>query len=367
MLSFKSIPMRDWIYQHTFKPIFFSLNPETAHNLSVNLLKVANFLPGVFRIFERITSYNSPRLQTKVAGIHFPNPIGIAAGFDKTGELYPFLGRLGFGHVEVGTITGEGQTGNPKPRIFRFEKEESLINRMGFNNPGSEKAYTTLSKQKKTIIRGINAGKTKIIPPENTIEDYLKTFKLIIPISEYGVINISSPNTPGLRGFQEKESFISLVNGIKAGLGGSFPIPMFVKLAPDLEESALEELLDIILDIQLDGVILTNTTINPNVLPNYSNLETGGISGKVLREKSTHFIRKAYRKLKKRIPIIGVGGIYDGETALEKIKAGANLIQIYTGYIYKGPFLPYNILEYLDKKIISEGLKSIDELVGSEN
>ncbi|NBU99551.1 MAG: quinone-dependent dihydroorotate dehydrogenase, partial [Spirochaetia bacterium] len=353
--------MRDWIYELTLKPLFFRLNPESAHNLSVKLLSIFNSLPGIFKVIDKLTSYNSPRLQTEVAGIKFLNPLGMAAGFDKTGELYPFLGQLGFGHVEVGTITGEAQPGNPKPRIFRYEKEEALINRMGFNNPGAEYAFETISKQKKTIIRGINAGKTKLVSPENAIADYVKTFKILTPLADYGVINISSPNTPGLRGFQEKESFITLINGIKEGLGGNFPLPMFVKLAPDLEFFALEELLDIILDIKLDGVILTNTTINPSVLPNYSNLETGGISGKVLREKSTQFIRKAYNKLQKRIPIIGVGGIYDGESALEKIKAGANLIQIYTAYIYKGPFLPYKILEYLDQKMILEGIKSIDE------
>ena len=359
--------MRDWIYELTLKPLFFKLNPESAHNLSVKLLSIANSLPGLFKGIDNITSYKSTRLQTKVAGINFSNPLGMAAGFDKTGELYPFLGQLGFGHVEVGTITGEAQPGNPKPRIFRLEKEEVLINRMGFNNPGAENAFNIISRQKKTIIRGINAGKTKLVSPENAIDDYVKTFKILTPLADYGVINISSPNTPGLRGFQEKESFISLVNGIKKGLDGNFPLPMFVKLAPDLEISALEELLDIILDVKLDGVILTNTTINPSVLPNYSNLETGGISGRVLREKSTHFIRIAYKKLQKRIPIIGVGGIYDGESALEKIRAGANLIQIYTAYIYKGPFLPYKILEYLDKKMISEGIAGIDELVGSEN
>jgi dihydroorotate dehydrogenase len=359
--------MRDWIYELTLKPLFFKLNPESAHNLSVKFLSIANSIPGFFKIIDKITSYKSPRLHTTVAGINFSNPLGMAAGFDKTGELYPFLGQLGFGHVEVGTITGEGQPGNPKPRIFRYEKEEALINRMGFNNPGADSTFDTISKQKKTIIRGINAGKTKLVSPENAIADYVKTFKILTPLSDYGVINISSPNTPGLRGFQEKESFISLVNGIKEGLGGKFPLPMFVKLAPDLEISALEELLDIILEIKLDGVILTNTTINPSVLPNYSNLETGGISGRVLRERSTHFIRIAYKKLQKRIPIIGVGGIYDGESALEKIRAGANLIQIYTAYIYKGPFLPYKILEYLDKKMILDGVSSIDELVGSEN
>lgn len=359
--------MRDWIYDYTLKPLFFSMNPESAHGFSVRLMKIANSIPGVYALLEKFTTYTSPRLKTIVSGIPFSNPLGMAAGFDKTGELYPFLSRLGFGHVEVGTITGQGQEGNPKPRIFRFEKEESLINRLGFNNPGAEKACNTLSSQKKTIIRGINAGKTKLVAPEDAVSDYIKTFQILSPLGDYGVINISSPNTPGLRGFQEKDTFVSLINGIRNGLGGTFPLPMFVKLAPDLEESALDELLDLLLDLKLNGVILTNTTIDPSVLPKYDKLETGGISGKVLQKKSTAFIRRAYKKLKGRLPIIGVGGIHDGPSALEKIRAGADLIQVYTGYIYEGPFLPYRILEYLDSTMEKEGISSINGLVGSEN
>ncbi len=359
--------MRDWIYDVSLKPLFFRLSPEDAHSLSVGLLNLANTLPGMFELIQKFSTYKSPRLTTTVAGISFPNPLGMGAGFDKTGDLYPFLAKLGFGFVEVGTITGEPQEGNPKPRIFRYEKEEALINRMGFNNPGSEKAWETLQKQPRKIPRGINAGKTKVVPPEKAVDDYVKTFQKILPISEYGVINISSPNTPGLRGFQEKDTFVELIRGIEKGLGGKFPKPMFVKLAPDLEVSALEELLEIILDLSLAGVVLTNTTINPNALPNHSQLEQGGISGRVLAEKSTEFIRIARNKLQGRIPIIGVGGIMDGRLALEKILAGADLIQIYTGYIYKGPFLPYQILEYLDSFLEKNKIPHISEIVGQSN
>jgi dihydroorotate dehydrogenase len=361
--------LRDWIYEITLKPLFFQLSPEDAHGLSVGLLNLANTLPGIFSLVEKFSKYESPRLKTKVAGIEFSNPLGMAAGFDKTGELYPFLSRLGFGFVEIGTITGEEQPGNPKPRIFRYPKDESLVNRMGFNNPGSRKAQKTISAQQKTIPRGINAGKTKIIPPEQTVGDYIKTFQALAPLGDYGVINISSPNTPGLRGFQEKESFLTLIEGIKKGLGGKFPIPMFVKFAPDLERTALEELLELVIDLQLDGVILTNTTIDPSSLKSYANqtIEQGGISGRVLQSKSTEFIRLARKSLQGKIPIIGVGGIFDGPSALEKIFAGADLIQIYTGYIYKGPFLPYQILEYLDKFMVTNRISKISDLVGQEN
>ena len=358
--------MFQWIYNKTLKPIFFNLYPEDAHHLSIRFLKFADTVPGFFWTLKNLTNYNSHRLETRVAGIDFKNPLGMAAGFDKTGELYPFLSRLGFGHIEVGTITGEEQPGNPKPRVFRYEKEEALINRMGFNNPGAEKTFHLISNQKKTIIRGINAGKTKIVPQENAIDDYVKSFKILSPLSDYGVINISSPNTPGLRGFQEKDSFHSLITGIRNGLGGSFPIPMFVKLAPDLDYSALEELLHLLLDLQLDGVILTNTTINQAVLPGYVSLETGGISGRVLQKKSTELIRFAFKILNGRLPIIGVGGIYDGHSALEKILVGASLIQIYTSYIYRGPFLPYQILKFLDTYMVKNGVNSIQDLVGRE-
>jgi dihydroorotate dehydrogenase len=358
--------MRDWLYDITLKPLFFKLSPEDAHALSVELLKYSKSIPAFFDIIEKLTTYQSDRLKTEVCGIKFSSPLGMAAGFDKSGDLYPYLGKLGFGHVEVGTITGEAQEGNPKPRVFRYEREEALVNRMGFNNPGAVSAAQKISQQTKTIIRGINAGKTKVVDMEKAVSDYLKTFTLLLPYADYAVINISSPNTPGLRGFQEKDSFIELIQGIKNGLGGKFNVPMFVKLAPDLEETALEELLDLIIELGISGVVLTNTTINKNYLKSYSDIETGGISGKVLQSRSTFFIQLAYKRLQGRIPIIGVGGIFDGKSALEKISAGANLIQIYTGYIYKGPFLPYQILEYIDRFMIQNGVKNISEIVGKK-
>ncbi len=357
---------RELIYETTLKQFFFRLNPENAHELSKNLLQMANSLPFVFPILEKLTTYESPRLRVNVAGIDFKNPLGMAAGFDKTGELYPFLARLGFGHVEIGTITGEEQPGNPKPRIFRYEKDSALVNRMGFNNPGCDKAYEMIVKQEKKIPRGINAGKTKLVPVENTIDDYVRTFKKLSSLGDYGVINISSPNTPGLRNFQEKDAFVALINGIKKGLGGKFLIPTFIKLAPDLDDSVIEELLDITLDFGLAGVILTNTTIDKKKISHYTSVEDGGISGVPVRKRSTDVIRLAFKKLKGRVPIIGVGGIDSGEAALEKIQAGASLFQIYTGYIYKGPLLPFSILEYLDKFMKRQGVVHISELVGTE-
>lgn len=362
-----SSSLRHTAYSAFLKPFFLSLDPETAHELAKNLLGVSRKIPGLLPVIEMMTSYRSDRLKTKVAGIEFENPLGMGAGFDKTGELYPFLSRMGFSHIEVGTITGQGQPGNPKPRVFRYPEDQALINRMGFNNPGADLAERILSSQKKGKIRGINAGKTKIVPEEKAIEDYVYTLKKLSPYADYTVINISSPNTPGLRNFQKQENFVSLIQGIRNGLGENFKIPMFVKFAPDMESKDLEALLETSLSLKVDGVILTNTTIDKSSLKRFPNVETeGGLSGAPLKDRSTEFVRVAYRILKGRIPIIGVGGIDSGKAALEKILAGADLIQIYTGYIYQGPFLPLRILEFLDRFLKKQDLKSVSELVGKE-
>lgn len=352
-------------YDWFIKPILFQLYPENAHELVKDAFQIVDKIPFGMRLLESFTCFEHPKLNTNIANILFKNPVGLGAGFDKTGELYPFLSKLGFGFIEIGTITGEAQSGNPKPRIFRYVKESALVNRMGFNNQGSELAQKILDTYSKTIPIGINAGKTKLVTIEKTVDDYVKTFKLLSKYGDYAVINISSPNTPGLRGFQEKNSFIELINGIKQGLGGQFIIPTFVKLAPDLEDSAIEELLDIILDLSLSGVILTNTSINPELLKGNSHIETGGISGKPLRQRSTHIIRLAFKRLKNRIPIIGIGGIDDGESALEKIQAGASLVQVYTGYVYKGPSLVKEILQYLVEYMDKNNIKQISDLIGT--
>ncbi len=356
---------KQWVYERTAKPLFLSINPESAHHLAQGLLGLSKRLPFVFPILENFTTYSSDRLKSNIAGIEFPNPVGLGAGFDKTGELYPFLSRLGFGSIEIGTITGQPQPGNPKPRIFRYSEDQALINRMGFNNPGADAAEKTIRSQKKTGVRGINVGKTKIVPEEEAAEDYIDSLRKLSPLADYAVINISSPNTPGLRNFQKKENFTKLMETIRSGLGGKFPIPTFVKFAPDMEQNELAELLGLISELSLAGVILTNTTIDKTVLTRYPNVEKeGGVSGKPLRQKSTDLIRFAYSILKGRLPIIGVGGIDSGESALEKILAGANLIQVYTGYVYNGPLLPFRISEYLDKILVKTGAKSISEIVG---
>ncbi|MBE7412912.1 MAG: quinone-dependent dihydroorotate dehydrogenase [Leptospiraceae bacterium] len=353
----------DFLYKNFFKPLLFNLYPENAHDVSFELLKLADKIPGIFSILEKNFSFKSARLNTTVSKIQFQNPLGMAAGFDKTGEYFPFFEKLGFGYAEVGTITGEEQPGNPKPRLFRYPNQDAFINRMGFNNPGSEKAFQILSTQNNSIPMGINIGKTKVVDLENALEDYLKSYKKLYPLSDYCAINISSPNTPGLRSLQEKDTLASLVGGLRKELGGSFPIPTFIKFAPDFTDTEFEKLLDVVLDLGVQGIILTNTTLDKSLLQE-KNPEEGGLSGKPLREKSTHLIRLARKKLNGRLNIIGVGGIDSGESALEKILAGADLIQIYTGYIYNGPNLPSTILKYIDNYLEENGIKNISEIVG---
>lgn len=357
---------RNFLYEIFLKPFFFRLSPETAHELSRGLLNLADRIPFFFSTLEAVTNYKSERLVSHICGIEFINPLGMAAGFDKTGELYPFLNRMGFGHIEIGTVTGEEQPGNPRPRLFRYPKQNALINRMGFNNPGAEKMATTLATQKKTCTLGINAGKTKLVDLKDSAKDYAKSFRLLSKYADYGVINISSPNTPGLRSLQSKESYRKLILDIKKELGGQFDIPVFVKFAPDLTEAELVENLEETLELKLSGVILTNTTLDKSSL-GILNPEEGGLSGKPLREKANHFTKVAYRVLNGKIPIIGVGGIESGEDALERIQSGANLIQIYTGYIYKGPFLPYDICKTIDEYLISKGKSSVQDIVGEKS
>lgn len=367
VLEMFSPTLKQAAYSTFLKPLFLSLDPEKAHELAKNLLNIGEQAPGILTLVESMTSYRSDRLKTKVAGMEFENPLGMGAGFDKTGELYPFLSRMGFSHIEVGTITGQSQPGNPQPRVFRYPEDQALINRMGFNNPGADSAERIIAPQKKRKIRGINAGKTKIVSEENAVEDYVYTLKKLSPYADYAVINISSPNTPGLRNFQKQENFASLIQGIKNGLGKDFKIPLFVKFAPDMETKDLEALLESSLSLKVDGVILTNTTIDKSSLKAYPNVEKeGGLSGTPLKSRSTEFVRVAYQILKRRIPIIGVGGIDSEKAALEKILAGADLIQIYTGYIYQGPFLPLRILEFLDRFLKKQDLKTISDLVGKE-
>lgn len=357
---------KDLLYNRLLKPLLFHLDPESAHHFAVTALSLADKIPFFFPLLEQGLNCNSKELNQTVAGLSFPNPIGMAAGFDKTAELYPMLSYMGFGAIEVGTITAKAQPGNEKPRLFRFPDQNALVNRMGFNNPGADLAHQTIQSQKKKAIRGINAGKSKVTPIEEAAQDYAYTFSKLLPFADYAVINVSSPNTPGLRSLQSSKVLEQLIKDIKLALGGLFPVPFFLKFAPDLALEELIEGLDICLQFQISGVILTNTTLDKSSL-SLSNPPEGGLSGDPLFDKSLYFVQKAFSHLGGRIPIIGVGGISSGERAIRMIRSGANLLQIYTSYIYKGPFLPRDLNMALVQELKRTKNSVLSSLVGLDS
>ncbi len=278
----------------------------------------------------------------------FKNPVGLAAGFDKDAKLFDELSAFGFGFIEIGTLTPKGQEGNPQPRLFRLPQDESLINRMGFNNQGVDVAVERLKRKRSPVIIGGNIGKNKVTANEEAANDYLLAFEALFPYVDYFVVNVSSPNTPNLRALQEKEPLTLLLMALEgANQLKQIRKPILLKIAPDLTNEQLDDIVEIVEETKIDGVIATNTTISREGLntPNseVEKIGAGGLSGKVLRERSTEVISYLHKKSKGAFPIIGVGGINSGEDAIEKLKAGATLIQVYTGFIYEGPAMIKNI------------------------
>lgn len=343
------------MYKHILRPLIFNLSPENAHRLAMFLLKfTGNFFP--FNLFiKKIYKFESQKLYKNVSGLKFENPVGLAAGFDKNAEAFDEMGLLGFGFVEIGTVTPKAQPGNPKPRSFRLKKDEALINRMGFNNYGVEYAVEKLKKRKNhNLIIGGNIGKNKVTPLDKADDDYLISFQSLFPYVDYFVINVSSPNTPNLRKLQDKKPLKKLIDKVlKLNNEKDIPKPVFLKIAPDLTSPQLEDIVDIANNTDLAGVIATNTTIErKNLKTDNSILESigdGGLSGKPLRIRSTEVIKFLRSSLNKDKAIIGVGGIHNAQDAIEKLGAGADLIQIYTGFIYEGP----KLVKEINKAIIS--------------
>lgn len=293
------------------------------------------------------------KLERTVFGLTFKNPVGLAAGFDKDAKLYNELAYCGFGFIEIGTVTPKPQEGNPKKRLFRLTEDEALINRMGFNNGGVLEAVEHLKKRETKCLIGGNIGKNKITPNENATEDYTICFDALHPWVDYFVVNVSSPNTPNLRALQEKAPLTSLLNTLKER-NKTFEIqrPILLKIAPDLTNEQLDDIIDIVKETQIDGVIATNTTIDRSGLKtkNISEIGAGGLSGKPLSNRSTEVIRYLSQKSNKAFPIIGVGGIHSAEDAIEKLDAGADLLQIYTGFIYEGP----KLISQINKAILEK-------------
>lgn len=333
------------------KKFLFLLTPEKAHHLTFSLIK----LPGIPSLMKLVYAVKSSALEREVFGLRFKNPVGLAAGLDKNAIAFNQLGKMGFGFIEIGTVTPKPQPGNDAPRLFRLTKNEALINRMGFNNDGVKIAAERLKNRiDKTVIIGGNIGKNKVTPNENATDDYVICFNELFDVVDYFVVNVSSPNTPNLRELQEKAPLTLLLNTLQnLNNKKSKPKPILLKIAPDLTDSQLDDIIDIVKETRIAGIIATNTTISRDGL-NYSTkeLETigmGGLSGKPLTKRSTEVIRYLKQKSGNAFPVIGVGGIHNAADALEKLNAGADLVQLYTGFIYEGPQLIKDINNALIK------------------
>lgn len=336
------------------KPIFFSMNPEKAHHTVTGGLKTFSKIWGSKALLKSLYSVSDPRLEREVFGLKFKNPVGLAAGFDKNAEYIEDMAKFGFGFIEIGTVTPKPQPGNDKPRMFRLVSDAALINRMGFNNQGADVAAGRLKhlKDREGVIIGGNIGKNKVTPNEEAVNDYIYCFHALYDYVDYFVVNVSSPNTPGLRDLQEKEPLMRILNTLQE-LNNKKPVakPILLKIAPDLTDSQLDDIVEIVTETKIAGIIATNTTISREGLLSDPNLvqEAGGVSGKPLAKRSTEVIRYLANKSNRSFPIIGVGGIHSAEDALEKLDAGASLIQLYTGFIYEGPSLVSAICKRLLK------------------
>ena len=340
------------MYKRLFLPLLFFFDAERVHHWVCDALRLAYGLPLVPNLLKKLYVYEHPLLVREVAGLRFKNPVGLAAGFDKNAEMVDEMAALGFGYVEIGTVTPRPQPGNEKPRLFRLKSDKALINRLGFNNKGSNVAAAKLRSRKSDILVGGNIGKNKDTPNEKALDDYLRCFQDLFEVVDYFVVNVSSPNTPGLRDLQEKEPLTHLLRELqKHNNYKPKPKPVFLKIAPDLNNGQLDDIVDIVLATGIAGVIATNTTISRKGLTtpdtDLEKIGAGGLSGQPLRYRSTEVIRYLCEKSSHAFPVLGVGGIASPVDAHEKLNAGAVLLQIYTGFIYEGPGLARRICKSL--------------------
>lgn len=353
------------IYSKIIRPILFKLPTETAHEYGMEALKIGLSSKFARRIIsERLSGESCKELSR--FGLTFNSPLGIAAGFDKNGVAVNQLAALGFGFVEVGTVTYDPQSGNEKPRLFRLPEDQALINRLGFNNEGTEKVVERLKKIKPNCVLGVNIGKNKNVPNEEAVENYLKSFDLASPVADYIAVNVSSPNTPNLRQLQKSENLEELLSALQNRNRELSSKPLLVKIAPDLSESEIEAVSDIAVRLNLAGIIATNTTIDRTKLKtaDVKRFGDGGLSGKPVRKRSTEVVSKIFSYSNGKIPIIGVGGVFTAADAYEKIAAGACLVQAYTGFIYQGFTFARDINRGLFEILKNKGCKSLDDAIG---
>ena len=341
------------MYKLLVRRILFLFDPEKIHDFIFSSIRNLFKIPGLKSIVKLSYSSNNPKLEKELFGLKFKNPVGLAAGFDKDAKLFNELSAFGFGFIEIGTLTPMSQDGNPKKRMFRLPKDSGLINRMGFNNGGVKEAVERLKRNNSGIIIGGNIGKNKVTSNENAVNDYVICFNELHAHVDYFVVNVSSPNTPNLRALQDKKPLTEILNRLMdLNKEKSAQKPILLKIAPDLTDSQLDDIIDIVADTKIDGIISSNTTIARDNLETDNNrlkeIGNGGLSGKPLTKRSTEVIRYLAQKSNKAFPIIGVGGIHSAEDALEKLEAGADLVQIYTGFIYEGP----SLIKKINKEIL---------------
>ncbi|MFX3633780.1 MAG: quinone-dependent dihydroorotate dehydrogenase [Candidatus Pristimantibacillus sp.] len=363
------------LYSSLGKPIFFRIDPEKAHHLVIDGLHTAGLVPGMNGLLHAMYGVQeSPELAVDLFGLHFPHPIGLAAGLDKNAKSVDGFSSIGFGFAEVGTVTPKAQSGNDLPRLFRLPADEALINRMGFNNDGADKMAERLAKRKiQRIPIAVNIGKNKITPNDQAHEDYRTCIRVLYPYGDFFVVNISSPNTPDLRALQHGDELRMLLEEVleeikqQASKSGKKAKPVLVKIAPDMTDEQLELTVATIKDSGVAGIIASNTTVSRAGLTHANASEMGGLSGAPLRERSTEVIRAVYRQTEGKLPIIGSGGIFTAEDAYDKIRAGASLVEIYTSLIYKGPEVLRELTSGLKEKLRKDGYRSISEAVGADH
>ena len=382
----------DFVF-HKLRPIFFSSDAENAHEMMLSSVEMISKFPGIIPFLRWQFREESPALNTNLFGINVNNPIGLAAGFDKDGRIYPSLFALGFGFVEIGTVTPLPQSGNPKPRIFRLLDDHALVNHLGFNSQGIQKMSEKLDLRSKvcsleksgkikkyfekkenisSYMLGINIGKNRDTSLKKAREDYVSSLSALHPFADYFTINISSPNTEGLRSLQEKQMLRELLESVcsqreKLDQNNILQTPLLLKLSPDLDDKTLQNCTEILKEYPIQGVIATNTTLDRQQLKSSHKIERGGLSGKPIKERSTEVVRTLFQELGNEVTIIGTGGVFSGADAYEKIRAGASAVQIYTSLIYEGPGLVKRIKLELAELLKRDGIHSVTDVIGIDS
>ncbi|WP_141579239.1 quinone-dependent dihydroorotate dehydrogenase [Actinomadura sp. WMMA1423] len=356
------------MYRLLFSLVISRAPAETVHHLTLRALHAIQAVPGAVPALRRLLAPRDPALAVRAFGLDFPSPLGLAAGFDKDAVAYAALGAFGFGHVEIGTVTGRPQPGNPRPRLFRLAPDRAVINRMGFNNAGSEAAARRLARRAPGTVVGANIGKTKAVPEASAAADYVASTERLAPHADYLVVNVSSPNTPGLRNLQAVEHLRPLLTAVReaADRASARRVPLLVKIAPDLADDDVDAVADLALELGLDGIIATNTTIGRDALLSPPALvkETGGLSGAPLRERSLEVLRRLRSRTGGRLALVSVGGVETADDVWERVRAGATLVQGYTGMIYGGPLWAHRVNRDLSRRLRGSAFRTLDEARG---